>query len=348
MESFISRESHGASDVAHTTDGTDKDQGPQSASSVEHRVSLGPANRRAANRSGETTGATEEELSDGHGSARDSGDESDSEDSHYNTDTENPPLQGYQDEGSGPKRGGLELQNVPNLAARGMADDTKSLYKSTTGGNGERRKSMEVSFEFEPNFHTDAIIIPSAEPSSPEMDIDNTETSGNTGIPITESGTRTHIHQKRAQTETSPNIPPGGQYPHSSPPSSDSNPSESPVREALEEVDIWLRPLSEEGSERSNPLRDPPPPRYRPLWSSTASQAPGTPNHEPGSSLSVGPGFRAVNSQTMNRDGNAAAIIAREASSLLAQRWAGEPLTRPPYRRNHLWQATVMDVEDDG
>lgn len=339
------RSKAGATAIARNPPRIDGDQRPRPSSLPEHRVSSGPGHRAAADPSRETAGAAERELTGGSESSGDADDGSDSGDSHYYTDAENNPSpQDYRDGGVGPNSGGPGLQKVTKYAARGMANDTESTRRSVTGGNSNRCNNMHVSYEFEPIFHRDTIVVGSTEPSSPGGTIECTETSDSTRTPSAEPGDGAPARPGREQADALINIVVSDQDCRSSPASSDSDHSGSPVREVLDEAPNWLRTISEE-------LLDPPSPghpstRYRRSLSSTPAQTLRPASHEPRSSSSVGPNFRAITSQTVNRDVNTATNIARAASSLLARNWVGEPLARSPYGRNRMWQATVMDVED--
>lgn len=294
--------------------------------------------------------------SDGTESDSNSDGDADPPTSYYNTSTKSPPPQGVQD-GVSSRDGNVEAQHMPGPSIRGGAGGTGVLLNFPSTEDGHRRKNVELSFDFAPNFHTDVGLILSAGPSSPERDIANTEANDHTDVPIADSGTPTQTHKTPGQTEKLSNVVPGGQYA----PTSLSNPNSKPLRpgerEALVAAHAWRRHFGEEATERPNVVRDPPASHSmlsveRPSVVGTASQVTTHPNPKPWDHFSAGPSHQGVDYQSMNRRYNTAATAAtaaQAASFLLAQTQAQPPppLPLPPYVHSRFWQPSVMDGKDE-
>lgn len=272
-----------------------------------------------------------------------------SQNNYYHTGTKNPSPQGDQGQIGRP-----ELQHVPGPALQGIADEAEAIRKSPTGEDGQRRKEVEVSFDFAPNFHTDVRLVPSStSSSSPEGDVNNTGESDNTGLPIAESGTQTQIQENPGLAEKLSNILSQLENAHPSLSNSGSKPLPLEVREALELAHPWRRPFGDEASKRANAPRDPPAcysalPVNGTSAAGVTPQATAQPKPKPWEASSAGPSRQGTNYQSMNRHYNTAATAAQTASFLMAQTQAQPQTTLLPYVRNHLWQASVMDVEDQG
>jgi len=350
----ISRERRGTSDATNATNGTENNEhGPRPKSAMERRHPLNPANRGVLNRSMEAIEAVAI-SSDGTESDSDSDGKAGPQERYYNTGTKGPPPQGVKD-GAGGREGNAELQNMPGPSIRDGAGDTEVLHTRPLAADGQRRKNVEVSFDFAPNFHTDVGLMPSTSPSSPEADVDNAGANNNTGVPITESGTTTQTHETPGQTEKFSKVVPGDQNVLTFPWNPNPKPVHPEERDALAAAHAWRRHFGEEASERANVARDPPASHSplsvgRPSVAETASQATTHPNSKPWDHFSAGPSRQGVDFQGTHRYNTAptAATAAQAASFLLAQTQAQQSPPLPPYVQSRFWQATVMDGKGEG
>lgn len=234
-EASISHENGRTSNIDPATLGrTDKEgiataavgEGSRPTSSAGSRIAWGVANRSFANQSGEEDMAdASEDPCDNAESGSDSDDESGSEYSNHASDPENRAPQSDQ--------ANIDMLETPELHPESdtelpeMVDNTEPPDSSATREHVRRSKSVDVSFDFAPNFHMG-------------LGTDNSSQDGDT----TESDTDNQAQKISRQTE-------GSQNARTSPSLSvaDTLPV---VRETLADAHLWLDTSSDGTSENAN------------------------------------------------------------------------------------------------